>query len=190
MGERLDGGGGVAGAGGRLLVQCGAVARPGEGRHGRSGPADGEQGGDEDAARAAYREDRDKGGQTDDGEGRGHSGDITPVGRQRQDSAADRGIAAGPGLPGSEQDDGSADCAEQQSGGKTAAAARGGCGRSCFGSGLGYGTHVLHYPLRPEAPVRRLAEPTARSTAAALLRHSLSSETGSESATTPAPAWT
>src|SRR3712207_7510359 len=37
---------------------------------------------------------------------------------------------------------------------------------------------------------RRLAVCTARSTAAALLRHSVSSATGSESATTPAPACT
>lgn len=44
----------------------------------------------------------------------------------------------------------------------------------------------------PERAVYRSPEAirTARSTAAALLRHSVSSETGSESATTPAPACT
>lgn len=69
--------------------------------------------------------------------------------------------------------------------------------------GWGTGTALTPstIPYRPDArgagrpsavqrPWSRLAVWTARSTAAALLRHSVSSATGSESATTPAPAWT
>lgn len=117
---------------------------------------------------------------------------TSAVGGQRQGAATDGGPALGPRLAGGEEDNGGAGRPEEQAGGQAAAASRrvGRGGRS--GTGLGYGdsTHVPHYPLPPQTPWSRLAVCTARSTAAALLRHSVSSATGSESATTPAPAWT
>lgn len=144
---------------------------------------------------AAYGEDGDQGGEAHDGQGRGEAGDGPPVGGQLERVGADGGGAPGPGPAGGEQDDGGAEGAEQQGDGHAAAAAaavRGlGLGVGVgFVSGRGYGTHVPHYPLRPHEPWRRFAAPTARSTAAALLRHSLSSSSGTESATTPAPACT
>src|SRR5690348_1659726 len=52
-----------------------------------------------------------------------------------------------------------------------------------------YGALVDHLPCRP-ALANRFASSAARNSALALLMHSCCSNSGSESATTPAPAWT
>lgn len=169
----------------------------GPGAEGGSEAAEGQEGGDDPAAGAAYGEDGDERGETDDGQGGRDAGDVLAVDGQRKRSAAGGRVALGPGLSGGEEDDGRTGRAEEQTGRETAAAPCGvgrGAGRGVGGSGtgLGYGdsTHALHYPLPVQRSWSRLAVWTARSTAAALLRHSVSSATGSESATTPAPAWT
>lgn len=190
VGEGVDRGSRVTGRPRRLLVEGRAVGRPEEGGERRARAAEGEQGGDQQSAGAADREDGHEGSQADDGEGRRDAGDIAAFGVERQGAAADGGPALGPDPAGGEQHDGGADGAEEQGHGEAApAAVGGGCG---CGTGLGYGysTHIPHYPLPPVHLVRRFAVWTARSTAAALLRHSVSSPTGSESATTPAPACT
>ena len=154
--------------------------------------AEGQQPCDDQPAPAADGEDGDEGGQADDGQGSGEAGDVLAVGAERKGAAADGRLALGPGLPGGEEDDGGAGRPEEQAGGQASAAScavgRGGGS----GTGLGYGdsTHVLHYPLPAQQAPRRFAVCTARRTAAALFRHSVSSATGSESATMPAPAWT
>lgn len=183
--------GGVRGRTGGLRVQ-GPAAVGGEDRgQRRAQAAERQQPRHQQPALAAYGEDGDQSGEADDGQGRGEPGDGLPVRGQRERVAAESGGAPGPDPAGGEQHDGGAEGAEQQGDGHAAAAAAalGGLGVG-FGSGRGYGTHVPHYPLRPQEPWRRFAAPTARSTAAALLRHSLSSSSGTESATTPAPACT
>lgn len=183
----------VGGRPGGLRVQDPAAVAAQERGQRRPQTAEREQPRHQQPALAAYGEDGDQCGQAHDGQRRGQAGDGAPVGGQLEGVAADGGGAPGPGPAGGEQDDGGAEGAEQQGDGHTAAAAstvgRLGLGVG-FGSGWGYGTHVPHYPLRPQEPWRRFAAPTARSTAAALLRHSLSSSSGTESATTPAPACT
>lgn len=215
MAEGADGGGAVAGAPSGLLVERGAVGGAEEGAQRGAEPAEGQQSRDEEPTTAADGEDGDEGGQADDGEGGRDTGDVLSVGAQRQGAAADRGPAPGPGLPGREKDDGGAGCPEEQAerpglrlpalSGAEAASARGwGTGTALTYPTIPYrpgvtGTRGCEMeprprapgaPSGPHAPPRRLAVWTARSTAAALLRHSVSSATGSESATTPAPAWT
>ncbi len=212
MGEGVDGGGRVTRGAGGLLVERGAVGRAHPGADRGAEAAEGEEDGDRTAADAPDGEDGDEGGKADDGQGGRGAGDVLAVGGQRQGAAAGGRQALGPGLAGGQQDHGRAHRAQEQPGRERPAAAsaargvggdtgfcvrRGRGGRSGLGvggdgTGLGYGggTHVIHYPSRPHRSWSRLAVWTARSTAAALLRHSLSSATGSESATTPAPACT
>src|SRR5690606_5461791 len=139
----------------------------------------------------------DQGGQAHHGQGGGNAGDVAAPGGQGKGAAGHRRGALRPLLPGGEQGHGRARGAAQQGEGEAAAAGPGGAGG--FGTGVRYSSHALHYRANPGRCVTRgsaqgvpsrFAVCTARSTAAALLRHSVSSATGSESATIPAPACT
>lgn len=162
--EGVDGGRRVTGRPGRLLVEGRAVGCAGPGAEGGAEAAEGQQRGDDPAARAAYGEDGDEGGEPDDGEGGGGARDVPAVGGQRQRTAAGGRLALGPGLAGGEEDDGRARRAQEQTGREGAATPRGiGCGAGRgvggAGTGLGYGNsaHALHYPLPPRRPWSRSA---------------------------------
>lgn len=171
---------------------------------------EGEEAGDQVAAGAADREDGDERGQADDGQGGGDAGDVAAGGGEREVAAsttatlpraqvwrvASRETAA-PTAPSSSARARLRRAPRRPAGSPDGAASVRGWGTAevtpplsltYAPAGPGGGVRMRAGPAQ-EVP-SRLAVCTARRTAAALLRHSVSSAAGSESATTPAPAWT